>query len=916
MNAPSPKLSTHTAPLPPALVVRHGQALWVSADGELEILDCMAAAARAERTPPLVCYLPLAAAWLGVPRFRAYDLLELFAFVHPARFCAPTIRGLAATLNLPAPKDMTDEATILMQAAAALLATLRQLTGNEKTRAASIAATMGQGRWPWAPLILEVLGPLPAHPSSGGMDIWADLPEWTELAAEAAPEEVPVDANETRQRLRALLGRGAEARPQQMDYAAAATGAFAPRQQADVPNVVLAEAGTGTGKTLGYIAPASLWAEKSGGAVWISTYTKNLQRQIDQELDRRYPDPAAKAARVVVRKGRENYLCLLNMEEALEGGAMRAPDAVALGLVARWASATRDGDMIGGDFPGWLVGLLGARRTLGLVDRRGECVYSACPHYKKCFVERSIRKARRAEMVIANHALVILQAARAVDATALPVRYVFDEAHHIFEAADSAFSAALSGEEGADLRRWLRGAEGGRRSRARGLRRRIGDLCENDSSSARALDDILQEATLLPQDGWLQRIESDQPDGPVERFLTELRRHIFARARPGDSGSDYGLEADTSHPSDSLKASATALGHDLAQLQKPFQALLRALAEMLDREAADLDSATRLRIETVMRSLERRRQVLQSWGAMLEGLGTTTETFVDWCQLDRSDGKIRDIGLHRHWIDPTSPFAELVLKPSHGALITSATLCDHLLEGEESAGWRAAEIRTGAQHLIMPPARLRVSSPFDYGARTRIFVVTDVQRDNVAQVSAAYRELFLAAGGGALGLFTAIWRLRAVHKQLAAPLESAGLTLLAQHVDPIDTPSLVDIFRAETDACLLGTDAMRDGIDVPGRALRLIVFDRVPWPRPDILHRARRKKFGGKDFDDMLVRLKLQQAFGRLLRRANDAGVFVMLDSMLPSRLAAAFPTAVEIERCGLADAIAATRAFLKDTKS
>src|SRR5690606_18176053 len=136
-----------------------------------------------------------------------------------------------------------------------------------------------------------------------------------------------------------------------------------------------------------------------------------------------------------------------------------------------------------------------------------------------------------------------------------------------------------------------------------------------------------------------------------------------------------------------------------------------------------------------------------------------------------------------------------------------------------------------------------LASPFDYGARTRVFVVTDVRRDSHDQVAAAVRELFLAAGGGALGLFTAIWRLRAVRKRIAAPLDEAGIPLLAQHVDAIDTPTLIDISRGEEDACLLGTDAVRDGVDVPGRSLRLLVFDRVPWPRPDILHRERRKLF-------------------------------------------------------------------------
>ncbi len=122
-----------------------------------------------------------------------------------------------------------------------------------------------------------------------------------------------------------MLGADAEARPEQADYAAAAAAAFAPRERPDAPRAVLAEAGTGVGKTLGYIAPASLWAEKNQGAVWLSTYTRNLQSQIDDELDRLYPDPAQKRRRVVIRKGRENFLCLLNYEDAVRAvvGARR-----------------------------------------------------------------------------------------------------------------------------------------------------------------------------------------------------------------------------------------------------------------------------------------------------------------------------------------------------------------------------------------------------------------------------------------------------------------------------------------------------------------------------------------------------------------------------------------------------------------
>ena len=163
-----------------------------------------------------------------------------------------------------------------------------------------------------------------------------------------------------------------------------------------------------------------------------------------------------------------------------------------------------------------------------------------------------------------------------------------------------------------------------------------------------------------------------------------------------------------------------------------------------------------------------------------------------------------------------------------------------------------------------------------------------------------------------LGLFTAIARLRGgARADRTARWTKPASMLWAQHVDPLDTTTLVDIFRSETDACLLGTDAVRDGIDVPGESLRLIVFDRVPWPRPDILHKARRRVFGGSRYDDRLTRGRLRQAYGRLVRRADDRGVFVLLDPALPSRLKGAFPPGVEVERVGLAQAVEITRTFV-----
>ncbi|MDF1792578.1 MAG: ATP-dependent DNA helicase [Thalassobaculaceae bacterium] len=889
---------------------------WRMPDGRIEHLTPSRAALRAHEAPPVVCHARSIARRLGVEQVAALDVLELFAFVRPATFCLPTPRGLAEAVGIAPPLHLDDAPDTLLAVADALLAELpeRQALGERDRWARPIAKAMHDGGWGWGRLILLALGepepgpPAPIRPAT--MEVWRELQEWSEHAPQAPAGHEPVGESEARVRLADMLGSAAEPRPSQADYAAATAAAFRPREREDEPTLVLAEAGTGVGKTMGYLAPASVWAEKNEGAVWISTYTRNLQHQIDGELDRLYPDPVGKALKVVVRKGRENYLCLLNLEEAIRTLPMQPQYATALGLMARWARATRDGDLQGGDFPAWLSDILGRGRTLGLADRRGECVYSACPHYNKCFIERSVRRARRARIVVANHALVMIQAALGgVDDAHVPTRYVFDEGHHVFDAADSAFSAHLSALESVELRRWLLGAETRRGGRARGLRRRVEELIADRPAALEAVDAIEEAARALPGEGWMNRISDAQPKGPTEAFLLMVRQQVYARST--DPRSPYGLESETRPPVEGLEATARTLEGALRHLVEPMLVLRKDLLAMMDEQAEEMETATRLRIEAAARSLTRRGEsMVEGWRSMLTSLEAETPAeFVDWMAVERIEGRDIDIGLHRHWIDPTRPFTETVAKTAHGLVVTSATLRDGT--GNDDLDWHAAETRTGSLHLPTPAIRTAVASPFDYPNRTRVFIVGDVRKDDFDQVAAAYRTLFQASHGGALGLFTAISRLRQVHHRIAGPMDQAGLPLYAQHVDGMNLATLIDIFRAEPESCLLGTDAVRDGVDVPGDSLKLIVFDRVPWPRPDILYRARRAAFGGNAYTDMLTRLRLKQAFGRLIRRADDKGVFVLLDPSMPSRLLGAFPPDVPVRRCGLAEAAAETAAFL-----
>jgi len=942
----------------PALVAGVGRVSLLTPDGELLHLQPAAAvAALRDLPPPLLVHAPATWRRLGRGAGPAFDLLELFAFVRPARSAAPTPRGVALALGLDGAEIGRADAGLLPHLAALLLGEVAALRG---TRAASemaaLAMLLASAGWSWAEPLLLALGAAESGGAAGAggeelspaqvLRIWRRLPKWEEAAPRPPPGSREVAPAEARARLAHLLGPQAEARAGQADYADAASEAFRARTRRGDPRLILAEAGTGTGKTLGYVAPASLWAERNGGTVWVSTYTRHLQRQIEAELRRLHPDEAERRRRVVLRKGRENYLCLLNLEEAAEQaagqarqGKGRAPASlIPLALLARWAGATADGDVLGGDLPGWFAELFGHAYVSGLADRRGECLHGACSHYQRCFIEHGIRRAREADLVVANHALVLSQAAwhasaAGADEDQVPSRYVFDEGHHLPEAADSAFAAELSGAETAELRRWLLGAEGGR-SRARGLKRRLDDLVVGLPALETPLEAALLAARALPGPGWMMRLADSEPPAaggeadllgaanPTERLLRLLCQQVLARV-PGGGERDGGSAECDLHPlSGGIAEAAEALERALSRIVQPLRTLTERLEARLGEEADSLDSAARTRIEAMARTIRRRALGrLDAWIAMLEALPEAAPredrpvpTHVMFLRLDRREGQVvRDVALLRHWLDPTIPFAATLAVPAHGLLITSATLRDES-GADPAASWDAAERRIGAVHLPSPALRASLASPFDYARQTRVFVVTDVAHTDLPALAGAYRALFEAAGGGGLGLFTAISRLRAVHRQIAAPLEASGIPLFAQHVDAMDNATLVDVFRTETNSCLLGTDAMRDGVDVPGRALRLVVFERVPWPRPDILHRERRIHLSGgapASYDDRIARLRLRQAFGRLIRSAGDSGVFVLLDRRTPSRLFSGFPNGASVQRVGLAEAARQTRSFL-----
>ncbi|MGY6552573.1 MAG: ATP-dependent DNA helicase [Erythrobacter sp.] len=890
----------------PALHASHGGTWLRGSDGATNAIPKGEAIMAAADTPVLLLNAPLVAARLGYPDLSGLDLLEAFAFVHPARFCVPTPRGLAEALDLPVPAGDADVPLLLQQAAAALTGAVSDAQWFEREGAWSALQSLERLRWPWA----QVLKPHVRRPDKAERWLFATLPEWEEAPERPAPHQVDLAPADIAAELARLTGSAAEQREGQRAYAQDAARIFAPRTAKGVPHLALAQAGTGIGKTLGYLAPASLWAKQSGGTVWVSTFTKNLQRQLRRESRRAWPAKRADGTPpVVVRKGRENYLCLLNLEDALQGGFAGRP-AVLAHLVARWAAFTSDGDMIGGDLPGWLGTLFRKRGIASLTDSRGECIYAGCPHYRKCFIERAARSSARADLVIANHALVMVNAARARDEGQRPTRLIFDEGHHVFDAADSTFAATLSAQEAIELKRWITGPEREGRGRRRGLAARLADVASYDEAGSEAIAAALKAAQMLPAEGWLARIHEGNPFGPVEALLAAVRTATYARDESGAADSGYGLETEAADLPGEVIEAAAAAADAMAAIRVPLIRLGGRLEAVLADPPDWLDAQGRARIEGARLSLSWRIDLLAAWEALLARLGGPADPeFVDWLAVDRSDAREFDIAIHRRWLDPMKPFARVVLEPAHGVMLTSATLTDRIDTGDEDARWASAIARSGAAHIASSPLLSAASSPFDYAGRAEVLIITDIRKGDLPALAGAYARLIEASEGGVLGLFTAIRRLRVVYGRIADRLARAGLPVYAQHVDPIDTGTLVDIFRDDARASLLGTDALRDGVDVPGESLRCVVLEQVPWPRPDILHKARRAATirdggGGSAYDDRIIRARLAQAFGRLIRSKDDAGHFIVLSSAFPTRLLSAFPEGTPVLRLTLDEAL------------
>lgn len=644
---------------------------------------------------------------------------------------------------------------------------------------------------------------------------------------------------------------GYEDRPGQRELAAAVARAL------DRETALLAEAGTGTGKTLAYLMPAIA----SGKRVVVSTGTKTLQDQlaytdvptIERALGRRVD--------AVALKGVSNYLCRRKFRRALAGSiaggkTVRLPstspvtddgrDAAAgswrarLDRLAAWAKTTQNGDRgelsdIPEDDPIWEAITTDAEARLG----------PRCPHYESCFVTHARRRAATAELVLVNHHLFFADLALHNEhpgARVLPPydAVIFDEAHGLESVITEHFGVGVSSFALSRLSRDFReqlGASGGRprerdagaggKDAARGARAAFAMAMQLDARAAELFGHL--------------RASLEESGGHGGR--RPLRPEAFSgEAQGAYLGLDTALEAMLAHAT-------------LAAESPP--------ASDPDDETAELAAA-------LARRAARHRDTL----ALLAE--QPTETYAYFGEL-RGEGTF----LGAAPIDVHHVLRDKLLSGTPAAVLTSATL---------SAGgdFSYTRDRLGLEEDVAD--EIAVESPFDFASQAILYVPRDLCEPSEAgfSIECAGRIAQLAeiTIGRALALFTSHRALRAASAELR---RTSAFPVLAQGEAP--RHELLARFRREPAAILCATGSFWEGIDIPGDALSLVVIDKLPFTAPgDPMAAGRIRALERRGLDPFSTyqlpraALALKQGFGRLIRRRTDRGIAAVLDRRLVTR--------------------------------
>ncbi len=685
------------------------------------------------------------------------------------------------------------------------------------------------------------------------------------------------------------------------------------------------EAGTGVGKSFAYLVPALLRGARRGRPILVSTHTRSLQDQLESEGIPVVRELLGRPFRTAVLKGRANYLCLLREEEfAAAARSLHPPtgrrffaddperdrfdrERLALFLIRVWSARTTRGELRD-ELPAWLLERLPADLLARTTIDAAHCPGRKCPRYETCHVTRAWNRAREADVVILNHALLLetLIGGREENLPSAET-VVLDEAHHLEAVATEVLTRESSVPR---LERLLRDLktdrrEGGVLGR---LERYVAETGEN-GRLARALADPVREAAELVEPA---RASGHRFYDVLEDFVRELPRPAMMAGSP-----EYGTKLTLTHllrehPAwEEVARRERDYREELNRLLARLGRALRPLAEA----GGDVDEETGS-TEPLPFVLERSKKELASAVEDLEELtglheeasDAPREDFVYWLeQIPPSDGDRGHVLLSAAPVSVGKALKLSLYDKIPTLVLTSATLA----AATGADPYRSLKARLGFHALPADRARFeRVPSPFDYRKQVMFLVPSDLpaygggraetRRGYFGAIEAALPPLLRANPGGALVLCTSHEQVDRFHAAARDALAGTGVPALRQRRG-ISTRRLVEEFREEGRAVLVGTYSLWEGIDVPGMALSMVLMAKLPFDPPgDPLLEARMRHVetleDGRVFQGMrdvyypIAITRLKQGFGRLIRRTTDRGVIVLFDErILTSRAYSGF---------------------------
>jgi ATP-dependent DNA helicase DinG len=655
-----------------------------------------------------------------------------------------------------------------------------------------------------------------------------------------------------------------EDRPSQRDLARAVARAY------NDGGIALAEAGTGTGKSVAYLIPAIEWAVRNRERTVISTNTINLQEQLvnkDLPFLRR---TLARPFRYALVKGRSNYVSIRRAMLARASGDTLFDDGQRRDLEAliAWMDTTKDGSIQD-------LGFAPAPEVWDEVASESDvCLRTRCPHFEQCFYQKARREAVAAEVLVVNHHLLFSDIAvrRALGnyggTAVLPPyrRVVLDEAHNVEDAATSHLGVRVT-------RRGLH------RLLARLERRGRGVLPLLELKLRTRDDDLLQQDALRVVSGILR---------PGADRARELTSELFARLDTLLDGTDDGvlrLAEDFTGESAWCENIAPVLD-DLLMVLDGLGRGIQRVRGIVDTDQRWAESLAESMVE--LAGLQNRLDM--SAAALRTALVPAQEAIplVRWLERrGREEGsRVRNIAASAAPIDLADLMRDALFDRVHTTVLTSATLTTR-------DGFQFLRRRLGIESGVRATESVHLS-PFDFERQTVLAVPTDAPdaRDTHrfgAAVAAMTEDHARLTDGGLFVLFTSYSALRAVAAELQRRGAAARWPMFVQGEGPRAT--LLQRFAQSGRGILLGVASFWEGVDVPGDPLRGLIITKLPFKVPtEPLTAARIEAIdgnGGNSFYDYMLphaALRLKQGFGRLVRTRTDRGAIVILDPRLLSK--------------------------------